>query len=330
MIIELPHTTTGAVGDRLVRLRDEGGVVSLGRVLTLVVETGAEDVETAIAAANAASREHPCRIVLVDRSRPDDDANLDAEIRIGGDAGASEVVVLRPGGAVAQETDTLVIPLLLPDAPVVVWWPSTSPERPAEDPLGAAANRRITDAMRCSDPLGTLRRLRDAYTPGDTDLSWSRATMWRAILATALDQPPHDVVTAVTVHGNARRPASVLLAAWLADGLDCAATLVDAPSPRSVTEVHLDRASGPIRLVRPVGSSIATLEQPGLPCQRIVLPPRSRAELLAEELRRLDPDETYGRVLTRGLGRVDIREAMASDGQRHRGPTGKTSRSETS
>lgn len=307
MIIDMPHTTSSAVSDRLVRLRDEGGVVSLGRVLTLVVEAGAEDVETAIEAANAASREHPCRIVVVDRSSTDTAGDLDAEIRIGGDAGASEVVVLRPSGAVRQETDTLVIPLLLPDAPVVAWWPSSAPEAPAQDPLGAEAGRRITDAMRCSDPLATLERLRDAYTPGDTDLCWARVTMWRALLAAALDQPPHEAVTAITVHGNSRRPASLLLAAWLADRLGCHATLIDRPSVRSVTEVRLDRPSGPIRLVRPVGATIATLEQPGLPRQRIVLPPRSRAELLAEELRRLDPDETYGRTLTHGLSRVEIR-----------------------
>jgi len=307
VIIDLPHTTSAAVGDRLVRLRDEGGVVSLGRVLTLVIETEAGDVESAIDAANAASREHPCRIVVVDRSSTGTAGDLDAEIRIGGDAGASEVVILRPSGAVSRETDTLVIPLLLPDAPVVAWWPSSPPDSPAQDPMGAEADRRITDAMRCADPIAALHRLRESYRPGDTDLCWARVTMWRAILATALDQPPFEPVTAITVRGFSRRPASVLLAAWLADGLDCPATLEDSPSPRSVTEVRLDRPSGPIRLVRPVGATIATLEQPGLPTQRIVLPPRSRAELLAEELRRLDPDQTYGRTLTRGLSRVEIR-----------------------
>ena len=122
-----------------------------------------------------------------------------------------------------------------------------------------------------------------------------------------MDQPPHESVESITLHGNVLRPASLLLAAWLADGLGCEATLVDQRTPRSVTEVRIDRASGPVRLTRPVGATIATLEQPGLPRQRIVLPPRARAELLAEELRRLDPDETYGRVLTRGLEKVEVR-----------------------
>ena len=53
MIIDLPSTTTNAVGKRLVKLRDEGGAVALGRVLTLVVDVGTHDVEEAIAAAEA-------------------------------------------------------------------------------------------------------------------------------------------------------------------------------------------------------------------------------------------------------------------------------------
>lgn len=304
MIIDLHDTTSAAVGDRLVRLRHEGGAVALGRVLTLVIVAGPNDVEDAITAANEASREHPCRVVVVDRGSADRGAELDAQIRIGGDAGAGEVILLRPSWVVGGEIDTLVIPLLLPDAPVVAWWSGEPPEDPGADPVGAMAGRRITDALGSGDPIGALDRLRATYTPGDTDLSWSRVTMWRALLASALDEPPYTAVTGVTVFGDVRRPAAVLLAAWLAEGLRCPATVVDDGSGRSLTGARLERASGPISIARPPGSAVAGLEQPGLPPQRIVLPPRSRSELLAEELRRLDPDEIYGRVLTRGLGKV--------------------------
>ncbi len=54
MIIDLPETTTNAVNKRLVKLRDEGGAVALGRVLTLVVLAEEADVEDAVAAANGA------------------------------------------------------------------------------------------------------------------------------------------------------------------------------------------------------------------------------------------------------------------------------------
>src|SRR3712207_7912674 len=42
-------------------------------------------------------------------------------------------------------------------------------------------------------PYTTLFRSAAAYSPGDTDLSWTRLTPWRALLAAALDQYPATV-----------------------------------------------------------------------------------------------------------------------------------------
>ena len=39
MIIDLPSSTTSAVNKKLVELRESGGVLALGRVLTLVIVT---------------------------------------------------------------------------------------------------------------------------------------------------------------------------------------------------------------------------------------------------------------------------------------------------
>ena len=90
MIIDMPDTTTNAVGKRLAHLRDEGGAVALGRVLTLVVVAEESDIEGSVRAANQASHEHPCRVVVVAPlpQRDGSDPRLDAEIRVGGDAGA--------------------------------------------------------------------------------------------------------------------------------------------------------------------------------------------------------------------------------------------------
>ncbi|WP_220187878.1 LLM class flavin-dependent oxidoreductase [Pseudonocardia pini] len=68
MIVDLPSSNTSVVNKKLVELREKGGVLALGRVLTLVVVTddGAA-IESAIEAANTASREHPCRVIV---SRP--------------------------------------------------------------------------------------------------------------------------------------------------------------------------------------------------------------------------------------------------------------------
>ena len=157
MIVELPDTTTSQVSKTLVKIREEGGVVALGRVLTLVIATSPGGEEEAIEAANDASREHPMRVIVVSSDPdelPDAEARLDAEIRVGGDAGASEVIVLRACGDAALDEESLVMGLLLPDAPVVTWWPGIAPAVPGEAALGRIAHRRITDASTQRDPQG--------------------------------------------------------------------------------------------------------------------------------------------------------------------------------
>src|ERR1700749_4592305 len=97
MIVDLPDTTTSQVSKTLVKIREEGGAVALGRVLTLVIATKLGEEEEAIEAANDASREHPMRVIVLstDEDGGKAEPRLDAQIRVGGDAGASEVIVLR-------------------------------------------------------------------------------------------------------------------------------------------------------------------------------------------------------------------------------------------
>ncbi len=312
MIVDLPDTTISQVAKRLVQVREEGGAVALGRVLTLVIATREEAAEPAIDAANDASREHPMRVIVLMTSKSED-ARLDAQIRVGGDAGASEVIVLRAFGAAASNEESLVTGLLLPDAPVVVWWPDQPPLRPATSPLGRIAQRRITDASTDPDTLKRLSNLGEGYAPGDTDLAWTRLTYWREQLAAVLDQPPYDQVTAVEVHGSAESPSTGLLAAWLRLQLDVPVKWVYESHENwreGIKSVRMTRASGDILLERPE-PGIALLTQPGQPDHDLPLPRRTLRECLAEELRRLDPDVLYGRVISEGWDRL----GPASEGQ---------------
>ncbi|AEI12159.1 glucose-6-phosphate dehydrogenase assembly protein OpcA [Cellulomonas gilvus] len=301
MIIDMPATTTRAVAKRLLTERDEGGAVALGRVLTLIVDTGDHDPEHAIAAANDASREHPCRVILITEGTGT--GGLDAQIRLGGDAGASEVIILRPSGEVDEHLDTLVMPLLLPDAPIVAWWPYEPPAVPSEHPLGRMAQRRITDSTRAAKPGAALRALAAGYSEGDTDLAWTRATLWRGLIAATLDQPPFSPVKRAFISGESQHPSVDMVAAWLAHALRCPVDVERIPDAPAITQVRLVRSTGEIVLDRPDGKT-AALRQPDQPEHRIALPIRHLRECLAEELRRLDPDEVYGEVLTKGLPKV--------------------------
>lgn len=304
MIIDLPGTTTAAINKSLVELRESGGTVALGRVLTLVIVTDEASAEESITAANQASFEHPCRVLVV-RPRPGAPAStMDAQIRVGGDAGASEAIVLNLSGELADHAAAVAVPLLLPDAPVVVWWPDRAPAVPADDPVGALAQRRITDIGRVQDPIAALAARRAGYRPGDTDLAWTRLTLWRGLLAAALDQPPFEPVAAVDVFGAPDSASADLLAGWMALQLRCPVTRHShGEAGAGLTEVVMHRASGPVTLTRPPGNT-ATLIAPDQPERRIALPLRSLRDCIAEELRRLDADEVYADVLQYGLPRV--------------------------
>lgn len=300
MIVDLPDTTTNVLNKKITSLREEGGAITLGRVLTLVIAPDTEDlVEDAIEAAVSASREHPCRIIVV---VPDDrlatNARLDGQLRVGADAGAGEVVVLRISGPLANHANSVVLPFLLPDTPVVAWWPGTAPAIPAEDPLGRLAIRRITDATAAEDPLASIKSRLQGYTDGDTDLAWSRITYWRALLASAVDQPPYEPITSVVVSGLKDEPALDILAGWLA-------SRIDGTVKRAVGDlkVELVRPSETVTLSRPQEGVTATLTRTERPEALLPLPRRETRECLAEDLRRLDADEIYHEALA-GIDKV--------------------------
>ncbi|MCW1959294.1 MAG: glucose-6-phosphate dehydrogenase assembly protein OpcA, partial [Mycobacterium sp.] len=106
MIVDLPDTTTNEINKRITSLREEGGAITLGRVLTLVVALDTEEIlEYSVDAAVAASREHPCRIIVVAPvDRLAGEARLDGQLRVGGDAGAGDVVVLKTSGPLADHS----------------------------------------------------------------------------------------------------------------------------------------------------------------------------------------------------------------------------------
>jgi glucose-6-phosphate dehydrogenase assembly protein OpcA len=300
MIVELPETDTNAVNKKLIELREEGGAVTMGRVLTLVIAPDTQAVlEDSIAAANYASREHPCRVIVVSPAdRLATEPRLDAEIRIGRDAGAGEVVVLHLSGPLAKHASSVVMPFLLPDTPIVAWWPDIAPPKPAQDPLGQLAVRRITDATNGVDPLACIKSRLEGYTPGDTDLAWSRNTYWRALLASAIDLPPYEPIISARVSGKQTEPSLDMIAGWLA-------SRIDGPVVRTTGDlkVELVRSSETITLSRPQDGVTATLTRTNRPDALLPLARRETSDCLAEDLRRLDADETYHDALL-GLDRV--------------------------
>ena len=281
--------------------RRAAGALASGLALTLVVVTEEEFAEAAQRAATTAASAHPCRLLVVVRRRVEADDRLDAEVQVGGRLGANEAVMMRMYGRLALHAESVVLPLLASDAPVVTWWHGPTPDKLAYDALGVLASRRVTDATTEGvDAMVALKRRAKDYAPGDTDLAWTRTTPWRALLASAFDDMGEEI-TSGEVHSERGNPSAALLAGWLTSRLGVRVRRVDSAGP-GITAVEL-RFTGKsrLRIDRPDGY-LATLSRTGISDRQLPLKRRELGELLAEELRRLDADQPYADSLSAVTG----------------------------
>ena len=295
-MIELIATNASAIAAEFVRSRRRSGSPAMGMIMTLVIVADKADAEEALSAARSASREHPARILVVVSGDKRGAGQVDAQVGIGSGA-SGERAVLRLSGEVTRHAESVVLPLLLPDSPVVVWWPGRAPKDPASDPLGRLGTRRITDAA--SVPTAKAQAMLAqclSYAPGNTDLAWTRITGWRALLAAALDQNPGKV-TSASVTAERISPSADLLSAWLGDRLKCDVARGNSNGP-GITAVVLRTKLGDVTVTRSDGR-LATLSSPNAPDRPVALKRRDLDELLSEELRRLDPDDVYAATVKR-------------------------------
>lgn len=315
MIFELPDTTTHEIAKTLSRLRESGTQVTTGRVLTLIVVARSDsDVANITESTNEASREHPSRVIVLIVGSKDAETKVDAEVRIGGDAGASEMIIIHLAGPVAANLQSVVTPLLLPDTPIVTWWPTDAPADPSTNTIGRIAQRRITDALH--DGEESLANRVEFYHPGDTDMTWARLTQWRGLVASSLDHPPHGEILSARVEGPSTNVSVDLAAGWLASRLQVPVTRVATDTPTvpcdeegtpllAVQRLEIKRTTGTIVVsIQDAHTLRVDMSDSEVPPSLVAIGRRSESDCLSEELRHMDPDMGYQHALS-GLSLVN-------------------------
>lgn len=302
----LKNTSGNELLSALAQERRAAGAVSVGLALTLVAVVNDGSVDEATHAATIAAAMHPCRLLVVVRGDLSAADRLDAEVEVGGRLGPGEAVVMRMNGRLALHAESVVLPLVAPDTPVVAWWHGVPPHRIAHDPLGVLADHRVSDCAQAPDPVAALRNRGTDYAPGDIDLAWTRTTAWRGLIAGAFDSPSGSPQRA-TIWAEQDNASAVLLGGWLKTRLGIRIRHETSEGP-GLTGVRLTFDSGDeMRIDRQDGRT-AKLSGTGVPDRTLPLPRRELGDLLAEELRRLDPDEPYAAALeacTRSTGLSD-------------------------
>lgn len=257
-----PASGIGGIEHDLARLRrsrsahsrEQGVPVARASVLNLVVfaTREAHARRAARTIADLAIR-HPSRavVILADRERTAGTGELSLYCRLAGPGAAQQVsyeqILIRARGDADARLASAVIPLLLPDLPVFLWWTGTPPLESAHfEALLTLADRLIVDSADFARPDRTLpavaaiaRRGRGRY--GVTDFNWTRLTAWRDLVAQFFDVPAWrpflDGVTGVRVgfavdaDGREIHPSQALLfIGWLASRIGWRAVERLAPS----------------------------------------------------------------------------------------------------
>src|SRR2546428_357051 len=178
-----------------------------------------------------------------------------------------EQILVRARGDSRQRVASAVIPLLVPDLPVFLWWTGAPPVSgpPFGDLLGVA-DRFVVDSSDFARPdiaLPSIARINSQAKGlfGLTDLNWTRLTPWREMITSFFDVPAWrpflDSVSgvrvgfAVDMDGRDIHPSQALLfIGWLASPLRWRRVDELAPSEAGGLLLAIARADGAPGMVR--------------------------------------------------------------------------------
>ena len=261
-------------------------------------------------------REHPFRAIVLrlrDSAEPFLDAKVSAQcwLPLGQRRQiCSEQIEIAASATSLPHVPALLLPLAAPDLPVVVWCRGERLFRlPGVQPLASLCDKLIIDSECFSDTGEALAGLRAASAERSVgDFAWARLTRWREILAQVFQSPScrerRNEISDLRVHysGRAISIGAYYLAAWLSLALgwrdpERAVRFEAAPYANSgnLRRVSFTTANGAVSIEKQSERELIA-DVNGL-IQRTVLPPRTDAGVLGEELSIVGRDPVFERVL---------------------------------
>lgn len=295
-------------------------------VLNLVAVARTAEAERQIAQTlDRLSVQCPSRTLVLlaqpERAAPKLEATITARMSLlGASRVTTEQVQLHAHGTTAAHLASIVGPLLIPDLPVVLWWPGR-PEFGTRllDELADLCDRMIVDTEEL-DPRRDFRMLldiarRDSCRCAIGDFSWARILPWRDLIAQLFD-PPALRPALRSVKGITARFGAAgsdvqarLLAGWVRSRL---ATLgvsavvdrrSDAAEPPGLSQLTLSvegNRTGQFRIQRAAGGHLVTTIRLGdqdYPGHTVGTLSREAADLLGQQLTVTGQDPIYEEAL---------------------------------
>lgn len=208
--------------------------------MTLVVAADeAEDASSFGETLAALMPEHPSRAIVI-RLRPAAERDLSARVfaqcwmpfgqrrQI-----CCEQIEITASDASLPDLPAVVLPLAVPDLPVILWCRSPRLFRQSAFPqLSGIAQKVVIDSARFPDPAGVLEEMAASNGSGQilADLSWTRLTRWRELISQIFENRIYlsclPKISELRIAYTGRRDSSgadaisaCYLASWLLDGL---------------------------------------------------------------------------------------------------------------
>ena len=138
-----------------------------------------------------------------------------------------EQVEITVSDAALADLPSVVLPLAVPDLPLILWCRSPRlAAMPEFQPIAAMAQKVVMDSGAMKDPAAALKLMAALNARGVLlgDLSWTRLTRWREMLAQVFENQEYlaqlEKISDVKVeHGGGYRVSASYMAAWLTECL---------------------------------------------------------------------------------------------------------------
>lgn len=281
--------------------------------MTLVVVTDeGDDAQTLGETLAALMPEHPARVVIL-RLHPSTGLELAGRVfaqcwmpfgqrrQI-----CCEQIEITASVGALEDALQIIGALCAPDLPVVAWCRNLRLlERPEFRELAALATRVVVDSAPFPDPPAAIRMLAEWAARGVPvgDLSWTRLTRWREMLAHAFENRRLPAAAQVRVaFGSPHPPVQArYMAAWIADSLKAAGVAVNLTmeSISSLADsalVRVELTGEGLHIALTPREAGLRIEIDGL-ARCANLPPATAYSLMREELAIERPDPVFERTL---------------------------------
>jgi glucose-6-phosphate dehydrogenase assembly protein OpcA len=221
----------------------EAGVTRACALNLLVYATAADDREQIYEMLDVVCEQHPGRTLVLVADRAATEPKLDAYVStrcrlLGGNRKqiCGEQVTIEAAGSAVDTVASAIMPLLVPDVPVFLWWKDIPHyEDKLFSRMTAMSDRMVIDSSCFDSPHKDLLRLARMIREhpqfmSASDLNWGRLTAWRNLIASFWDVPDYrpylDKIEHIVVEYDPPcfapgeiAPQSLLAVGWLASRL---------------------------------------------------------------------------------------------------------------